>query len=76
MVDVLPEWTLRGVKSSECVERKDGSESQKKRKQMSFERHSNSKPKHDMQTLQLSLFEVGDFKQGGQPSNGRKRYLI
>ena len=27
MVDVLPEWTVRGVKSSECVERKDGSES-------------------------------------------------
>lgn len=23
-VDVLPEWTVRGVKSSECVERKDG----------------------------------------------------
>lgn len=28
MVDVLPEWTVRRVKSSECVERKDGSESQ------------------------------------------------
>lgn len=26
MVDVLPEWTVRGVMSSECVERKDGSE--------------------------------------------------
>lgn len=28
VVDVLPEWTVRGVKSSECVKRKDGSESQ------------------------------------------------
>lgn len=41
MGNVLPEWTVRGVKSSECVERKDGSESkidvhsQKERKQMS-----------------------------------------
>lgn len=24
MVDVLPEWTVRGVKSSGCIERKDG----------------------------------------------------
>lgn len=46
MVDVLPEWTVRGVKSSECVERKDGSESDRcsesDRKETDvFERHSN-----------------------------------
>lgn len=47
MVDVLPEWTVRGEKSSECVERKDGSESQtdvqsQNRKETDvFERHSN-----------------------------------
>lgn len=28
MGNVLPEWMVRGVNSSECVERKDGSESQ------------------------------------------------
>ena len=33
-MDVLPEWTLRGVKSSECVERKDGSESEKRERRL------------------------------------------
>lgn len=40
MEDVLPEWTVRGTKSSECVERKDGSESDRKETDV-FERHSN-----------------------------------
>lgn len=41
-MDVLPEWKVRGVKSSECVERKGGSElqtdvqSQAERKQTSL----------------------------------------
>lgn len=45
MMDVLLEWTVRGVKSSECVERKDGSESDRKETEV-FERHSNPKQMH------------------------------
>lgn len=41
MEDVLPGWTVRGVKSSECVERKDGSKSDRKETDV-FERHTNS----------------------------------
>lgn len=32
MVDVLPGWTVRGVNSSGCIERKDGSETDRKGK--------------------------------------------
>jgi len=54
MVDVLPEWTVRGVKSSECEERKRGSESQTKcesqrrkgKKTDVFERPANPKQMH------------------------------
>lgn len=54
MVDVLPEWTVRGVKSSECVERKDGSDrcSESDRKETDvFERHSNPNRCTGSQTL-------------------------
>lgn len=46
-MDVLPGWTVREVKSSECIERKDGSESQSERKQVN--RNTGPQTQHTVQ---------------------------